>query len=411
MDEEMRKKRALFRFSLIAPILNNTVDTAEEYLKQVCAMQHDVPGLGLREYSPRTLKEWLRLYRKHGFEGLLLKEREDRGRPRSLPSEARAFIEEALKLNPRRPAADIHRELLSMGFRCSRSTVGRYASAILPRISTGPKVERKRFCLPYANDCWQSDTSAGPYITVDGKKRRTHLIAFLDDASRCIVHAEYSFSETYPAIEAAFKKAVLKRGAPKKLFVDNAKVYQSAQMKLIAARLGVVMSWSRPYSPESKGKIERAFYTIQIQFEGRLNLHEIHSLDELNRLLESYIEGEYHRRPHSSLGGLSPMERYLKDKERIRVIDPEECERAFLHEVRRTVSKDATILLDRKLFEVPQIFVGRRVRVLYRSGESSEAFVDPGDGSDLVRVLPLRPEDNSRIPRSQAIDYREVYGE
>jgi hypothetical protein len=160
-----------------------------------------------------------------------------------------------------------------------------------------------------------------------------------------------------------------------------------------------------------KGKIERAFYTIQIQFESRLNLREIGSLDELNRLLESYIEGEYHRRPHSSLGGLSPMERYLKDKERIRVIDPEECERAFLHEVRRTVSKDATILLDRTLFEVPQIFVGRRVRVLYRSGDSSEAFVDPEDGSELIRVLPLRPEDNSRIPRSQAIDYREVYGE
>ena len=56
MDEELRQKIALFRFSLIAPILNNTFQnrTVKEYLQEICARKYDSPNGLKKEYTPAT---------------------------------------------------------------------------------------------------------------------------------------------------------------------------------------------------------------------------------------------------------------------------------------------------------------------------------------------------------------------
>lgn len=96
-----------------------------------------------------------------------------------------------------------------------------------------PEIERRRYECKFANDCWQSDVCVGPYLLI---------------------------------LEETFRQALLKRGIPKKLFVDNGKVFQSQQLQLICARLGIAVSVARPYSPASKGKIERYFRTFRDQF-------------------------------------------------------------------------------------------------------------------------------------------------
>jgi len=70
MDESMQQKVALFRYVLIAPILNETYTqaTAKEYLASVCSKTYDVPYYGRREFSPETLKTWLLYYRKRGID-------------------------------------------------------------------------------------------------------------------------------------------------------------------------------------------------------------------------------------------------------------------------------------------------------------------------------------------------------
>ena len=46
--------------------------------------------------------------------------------------------------------------------------------------------------MQYANELWQGDTMYGPSIQhTDGKWKKTFLIAFIDDASRLITHAEF----------------------------------------------------------------------------------------------------------------------------------------------------------------------------------------------------------------------------
>lgn len=71
MDDKQRNEMALFRFSLIAPSINGTgTGSIKDYLGRVCAQAHQVPGRGLQEFSPSTVKKWLLDYRRFGLEGL-----------------------------------------------------------------------------------------------------------------------------------------------------------------------------------------------------------------------------------------------------------------------------------------------------------------------------------------------------
>jgi putative transposase len=255
----------------------------------------------------------------------------------------------------------------------------------------------------------------GPYLLLDGKKKRTYLMAFLDDASRILVHGEFFLEENSQNLQTVLKKALLKRGIPKKIFCDNGRVYSSLHLRLICASLGVILSHARPYSPASKGKIERMFRTIRMQFLESLDLSEIHSLEELNAAFLSYAESTYNLRPHSSLDGQSPMERYLKDKDRFRyVVSAESLEQVFLHEAMRKVKKDATIALLNQVYEVPQSLIGQSVTVRFNPEDSSVVYVNVGEPPSLVPVYPVRPVDNSRITRQQnmrrQIDFSSLYG-
>ncbi len=61
-----------------------------------------------------------------------------------------------------------------------------------------------------------------------GKPRQTRLIAFLDDASRLLCHGQFIFEENRPALNAALKLPLYKRGVPQTLYVDNGSTYASA---------------------------------------------------------------------------------------------------------------------------------------------------------------------------------------
>ena len=53
------------------------------------------------------------------------------------------------------------------------------------------------------------------------KMRKAYLIAFLDDHSRLIPHAEFYLSENVESYTDALEKALSKRGLPRKIYTDN----------------------------------------------------------------------------------------------------------------------------------------------------------------------------------------------
>ena len=248
----------------------------------------------------------LRKYRRYGIDGLYPKGRSDKGKSRKLPDEAKDFIVNTKLSFPKRSAKAIYQELIAKGYigygNISLSTVQRFISkADISKIKLEP-VDRRAFEFEFANDCWQSDISVGPYLTVDGKKHKTYIIAIIDDASRLIIHAEAFFFENLLALLSVFKKGIAKRGIPKKLFVDNGKVYKSNQMQFICASLGTILCYARPFSPESKGKIERWFKTLQDQWMNVIDWASFKSLEELNVSLNHYVEKDYNNTVHSSIG-------------------------------------------------------------------------------------------------------------
>lgn len=416
MDEKQRNEMALFRFSLIAPLVNGTqTGSVKDYLERVCAKAYQVPYQGLKEFSPSTVRKWLLDYRRFGLEGLKRKSRNDKGTTRILTSKMAQAIKEVKALHPHRTATSIYFSLLTSGTLgnppVSLSTVHRYIRKL--DLGTVSVVEKKRFCFEFTGDCWQTDTLHGPYLLINGRKKRTYLMLILDDASRLIVHGEFFLEENTQNLQLVLKKAVLKRGIPKRLFGDQGKVYVSLQLRMICASLGIILIHARPYSPSSKGKIERLFLTVRMQFLSTLDLSEIHSLEELNTRFLAYAESVYNQKPHSSLDGLSPMERYLKDQERLSFVkSAEQLEKVFLHEAVRKVKKDATISILNRVFEVPQPLIGQSIKVRFDPEDLLKAFVQTGEG--LTPVYPVRPVDNSKIIRKQnirrEIDFATLYG-
>jgi transposase InsO family protein len=53
----------------------------------------------------------------------------------------------------------------------------------------------------------------------------------MDDTSRLIAHSAFCFSETAIDIEGVLKQALLKRGVPKMLIVDNGAAYRAATLQ------------------------------------------------------------------------------------------------------------------------------------------------------------------------------------
>jgi putative transposase len=252
-------------------------------------------------------------------------------------------------------------------------------------------------------------------LLIDGKKRCTYLIAFLDDASRLLVHGQFFFEENSASLQSVLKQAILKRGIPKRIFADNGKIFDSLHLRLICASLGIVLSHARPYSPASKGKVERMFRTVRMQFLNSLDLTEIDSLDTLNSRFAAYIESSYNITVHSSLNGLTPMARYRRDAERFRFVSSKDLlEQIFLREIYRKVNLDSTIVLSKHVYEVPQRFIGQSVTIRFDSEDLSRVFLKPDDSSDLIPVFPVKSVDNSRMRRKQnqkqQIDFATLFG-
>lgn len=407
--DDMRQKIALFRYSLVAPLIADTYTqkTAKEYLQEVCAKVHDAPDGKKKEYAPETLKDWLRSYRKYGIDGLYPKIRSDRGMPRKLSDEAKDFIISCKVNSPKRSAKSIYHELIAKGFigfhNTSISTVQRFLSKAKLTAHKLDPVDRRAFEFEFPNDCWQSDISVGPYLTIDGKKHKTYIFAFIDDASRLVVNCEAFFVDNLSSLLAVFKKAVAKRGIPKKLFVDNGKVYKSGQMQFICASLGTILCFTRPYSPQSKGKIERWFRTLQDGWANSINWSDFKSLDELNASMVNYVENDYNSKIHSVIK-CKPIDKFINGIDRVRFISSaQELDHIFLYRVIRKVKNDATISLHNVLFEVPLKYVGDKINIRYDPTCLSKAYIFSDDGKIVDSVYCVDKIDNSKIRRSHNV--------
>ena len=154
----------------------------------------------------------------------------------------------------------------------------------------------------------------------------------------------------------------MRRGIPQRLYVDNGAAYRSRQLALVCARLGTALIHARPYQPAGKGKIERWFRTLRAGWLAHLDLAAVDGLDDLNRRLQAWVEGEYHNAPHRGLDGETPLDRWAAAGADVRYPDAGPgFDDLFLFEARRRVMKDRTVSLNGRLYEVDAALVGQTV--------------------------------------------------
>ena len=131
-----------------------------------------------------------------------------------------------------------------------------------------------------------------------------HEVIIIDDHSRLLPYAAYYPKENTETFHHTLKEAVLRRGLPHKLYVDNGAPFISKHTHIVCAKLGIRLFYHKPYHAWSKGKVERVIHTVQLGFETTLSLPEeqVHSLEDLNTKLSHWIQTTYHTRHHSSTG-------------------------------------------------------------------------------------------------------------
>lgn len=375
LDDKMREQIALFRYGLIADLMHR--EPAEKGLYPLLHAKaervYEIPGSRRTRVAPETIRDWLSAYRRGGFEALRPQARRDLGRARAIPQPVADLLCQIKDETPALSVAAVierARSAASEDLQLAPATVHRLLQRhglMARKLGEPSSKDRRRFAFDKAGELWMSDVMHGPAVTIEGgRKRKSYLIGLLDDATRVIPYAAFTLAENTAAFLPVLQEAILRRGVPKRLYVDNGAVYRSNHLSLVCAKLGITLIHARPYLPQGKGKQERWFRTVRMQLLPTLGEADLKSLDALNQRLWAWVEGEYHMSPHGGLDDMTPLDRWMTAAHDVRLVGPEcDLDEMFLFEQKRKVQKDRTVSLHGVVYEVDASLVGETVTLRF----------------------------------------------
>ena len=404
--------KALFRLSVLGPLISRErLERGElqQILRELATHEYSIPGTRRRHLGEKTIQAWYYAWRQQGIDGLTPKPRVDRGQSKLAPA-TQAAILAAKRENPRRSIRQIRRLLEAAGTvahgTLSRSTIHRLLQqhGLSRLIGSASEPEEKRsFVAASAGAIWYGDVMHGPQVPIAGRLAKAYLVSLFDDASRLVAHSAFCPGETALDIEGVLKQALLRRGVPIKLVVDNGAAYRAHTLQGICARLGIHLIYCRPYAPEGKGKLERWHRTFRDQFLSELDPRHITGLDDLNARLWAWLEQVYHRTPHEGLAGVTPLARFQQDLSKVRTLGPRaaQLDQLFLHRVSRFVRKDGTVSYLGARFEVPFELSGQTVRLVVDPHAQKVVGVENEQGESIGQATPLDALANASRQRRQ----------
>lgn len=235
MTEEQKKRIAAFRFGVICELVNGARLSAgeqAELIRDKCARKWQIPYSEKTRISRGTIWRWVRSWRASNgkLESLCPQDRSDRGKSRVIDAETALGLLRLRQEMPRATIATLIKQMQARGI-LTPSTVLSSSSVyrlLAEHRQTHPKaaVDRRKFEAECVNDLWQSDVMHGPRVLSGGKRQKAYLIAILDDHSRLITHAQFYLNERLLSYVDCLKQALLTRGLPRKLYVDNGSAFR-----------------------------------------------------------------------------------------------------------------------------------------------------------------------------------------
>ena len=133
----------------------------------------------------------------------------------------------------------------------------------------------------------------------------------LDDHSR-VAYAEIHDDETAATAVAVLRNATdwfTARGVTvQRVLSDNGSAYKSHLWRDTCAELGIVVKKTRPYRPQTNGKIERFHRTLANGWAFK----KLYSSENVRRkALPGWLHEYNHHRPHTAIGGSAPISRLI----------------------------------------------------------------------------------------------------
>ncbi len=175
---------------------------------------------------------------------------------------------------------------------------------ITPAPKKRPKASYIRFQAAMPNQCWQSDFTH--YRLAGGTD--TEIITWLDDHSRYVLHASAHTPVTAKIVLATFGQAAAEHGYPASTLTDNGMVYTvrlatgrggRTALEAELRRLHIQQKNSRPNHPTTCGKVERFQQTLKKWL--RAQPVQPATIEQLQALINRFLDHYNHRRPHRSL--------------------------------------------------------------------------------------------------------------
>lgn len=265
------------------------------------------------------LYKLLTRYRQEGFQGLEARSK----RPRSSPTRITDRYEDEV--------VAVRKELIDLGVDAgaetirvhlsrrrldvpSTSTIWRILKArgfVTPQPHKRPKSSWVRFCAELPNERWQTDMThvAG----ADG--RVFEVVNMIDDHSRLCVASRAFVVARAPDVVRALHRAGQTWGYPRELLSDNGLIFSTERRHRMAGALeiellsqGIRPSHSRPYHPQTNGKVERFHQTMKKYLAKQ---DPPTTRRQLQVQLDAFVRYYNEVRPHRAIGRRTPIEAFM----------------------------------------------------------------------------------------------------
>lgn len=353
--------------------------------------------------SRETFYVWRRRLRAEGLDGLEARSRA----PRTSPGRIRAEVEDAI--------VGLRKELDGLGVDSGPATIqwhlGRRGVGAVPSEATiwralvrrgfvepspqkRPKSSYRRFEATAPNELWQADCIDWTIAT--GVIR---ILSFIDDHSRVALRVKALPEATTEATWLTFCEATHAWGVPLGQLTDNGLNFSGrlrgfeVRFEIELRAIGVVPKTSRPYHPQTCGKVERFQQTLKKWLRRRPLAGTI---GELQTHIDAFVDYYNHHRPHRGINRVTPAARWAATPPAINlgIALPGPA-----HATTVTVGTNGVVRLGRYRIGIGSEWSGRPARV-HHDDTHAAVYI----GHQLVRALALDPTRSyqpSGLPRSR----------
>ena len=312
--------------------------------------------------SRKTAYKWGGRYERAGPEGLMDRSR----RPTRSPGRTADEMEQlVLQVRAKHPA---------WGGRKIRHVLVRDGHSCVPACSTITEILRRhgqlddtesckhkafqRFEHPAPNDLWQMDFKGH----FEHRRGRCHPLTVLDDHSRYGLALEACPNELGTTVRAKLTATFQRYGLPTRMLVDNGSPWGSddqhpyTPLTVWLIRLGVGVTHSRPYHPQTSGKDERFHRTLKAEVIIR---HEFRNNRHCQQAFDCWLPVYNHERPHEALDMDVPGSRYRISERAFP--DPLPAIEYGPDDIVRKVQVGGEITIRGDLYRVPKAFHGQSI--------------------------------------------------